>query len=156
MNDCSASNNTRANCQTCLSRSQPEFSTHLEVRITRINVISLAPQGRSNALRGSQARPLDSKGTNDNAIAATSPVMAGINDVPVSMSASDGLQNRKRNVAMARMDSSPGSIEDMDDNDARDDKKRMPVKRACNECRQQKVSAVQHVRQQLRQRNVTC
>lgn len=65
--------------------------------------------------------------------------MAGIN---YAMSASDGLQSRKRNVAMAGIDSSPGSIEDMDDTDARDEKKRQPVKRACNECRQQKVRAV--------------
>lgn len=46
----------------------------------------------------------------------------------------------KRNVAMAGFDSSPGSIDDIDENDAREEKKRQPVKRACNECRQQKVS----------------
>ncbi|RMJ21444.1 Transcription factor [Aspergillus sp. HF37] len=40
---------------------------------------------------------------------------------------------------MAGLDSSPGSIDDIDDADARDDKKRQPVKRACNECRQQKL-----------------
>lgn len=67
--------------------------------------------------------------------------MAGINHASVSTSASDGVQSRKRNVTIAGMDSSPGSIEDMDDNDSRDDKRRQPVKRACNECRQQKVSA---------------
>lgn len=55
------------------------------------------------------------------------------------MPASDSLQGRKRNVTIAGMDSSPGSIEDADDNDGRDDKRRQPVKRACNECRQQKV-----------------
>ncbi|KAJ5132225.1 hypothetical protein N7448_006383 [Penicillium atrosanguineum] len=66
--------------------------------------------------------------------------MAGINHASVAMSASD-VQGRKRNVTIAGMDSSPGSIEDMDDNDSRDDKRRQPVKRACNECRQQKVSA---------------
>lgn len=68
--------------------------------------------------------------------------MAGINHAPVSMSASDSVQGRKRNLTMAGIDSSPGSIEDMDDNDAREEKKRQPVKRACNECRQQKVRAV--------------
>jgi hypothetical protein len=68
--------------------------------------------------------------------------MAGINHASISMSASDGVQGRKRNVTIAGMDSSPGSIEDMDDNDSRDDKRRQPVKRACNECRQQKVSAI--------------
>lgn len=67
--------------------------------------------------------------------------MAGINHASVPTSASDGVQSRKRNVIIAGMDSSPGSIEDMDDNDSRDDKRRQPVKRACNECRQQKVSA---------------
>lgn len=64
--------------------------------------------------------------------------MAGVNHAPLSMPASDGLQGRKRNVTIAGMDSSPGSIEDAEDND-RDDKRRQPVKRACNECRQQKV-----------------
>ncbi|KAJ6131481.1 C6 transcription factor (Leu3) [Penicillium sp. IBT 18751x] len=54
------------------------------------------------------------------------------------MSASD-VQGRKRNVTIAGMDSSPGSIDDMDENDSRDDKRRQPVKRACNECRQQKL-----------------
>lgn len=54
---------------------------------------------------------------------------------------SDSLsQPMKRNVAMAGLDSSPGSIDDIDENDAREEKKRQPVKRACNECRQQKVS----------------
>lgn len=68
--------------------------------------------------------------------------MAGINYASVSMSASDGVQGRKRNVTMAGMDSSPGSIEDVDDNDALEERKRQPVKRACNECRQQKVRAM--------------
>lgn len=64
--------------------------------------------------------------------------MAGIHHAPVSMTASD-MQNRKRNVTMAGIDSSPGSIDDADDIDGRDDKRRQPVKRACNECRQQKL-----------------
>ncbi|PLB34319.1 putative C6 transcription factor (Leu3) [Aspergillus candidus] len=46
---------------------------------------------------------------------------------------------RKRTVAMAGFESSPGSIEDVDDSELRDEKKRQPVKRACNECRQQKL-----------------
>ncbi|KAE8146187.1 hypothetical protein BDV25DRAFT_163009 [Aspergillus avenaceus] len=46
---------------------------------------------------------------------------------------------RKRNVAMAGLDSSPGSIDDVDDSELREEKKRQPVKRACNECRQQKL-----------------
>lgn len=65
--------------------------------------------------------------------------MAGVNHASISMPGSDGLQGRKRNVTIAGMDSSPGSIEDAEDNDGRDDKRRQPVKRACNECRQQKV-----------------
>ncbi|GAB1206626.1 hypothetical protein APSETT445_005316 [Aspergillus pseudonomiae] len=45
---------------------------------------------------------------------------------------------RKRTVAMAGLDSSPGSVDDVEDNELREEKKRQPVKRACNECRQQK------------------
>jgi len=75
----------------------------------------------------------------DNASAGTSPVMAGPNQLPLSLAA-DGVHGRKRNVTIAGIDSSPGSIEDMDDHDAREEKRRQPVKRACNECRQQKVS----------------
>lgn len=52
----------------------------------------------------------------------------------------DGLgQARKRNVTMAGLDSSPGSVDDVEDSELREEKKRQPVKRACNECRQQKV-----------------
>jgi len=51
-------------------------------------------------------------------------------------------QGRKRNASLAGFDSSPASIESPDQNGdeshARDFKRR-PVKRACNECRQQKV-----------------
>ncbi|KAJ5163216.1 uncharacterized protein N7500_005046 [Penicillium coprophilum] len=64
--------------------------------------------------------------------------MAGVNQLPVSVAA-DGVHGRKRNMAIAGIDSSPGSMEDMDDNDAREEKRRQPVKRACNECRQQKL-----------------
>lgn len=110
-----------------------------------INVISLAPLGRSSGAEGSQTQAPDSTARTDNASAVTSPVMSGINHAPVSMSASDGLQGRKRNVTIAGIDSSPGSIEDVDDNDARDDKRRQPVKRACNECRQQKVGAARRI-----------
>ncbi|BAE62845.1 hypothetical protein BDV35DRAFT_370693 [Aspergillus flavus] len=46
---------------------------------------------------------------------------------------------RKRTVAMAGLDSSPGSVDDVEENDLREEKKRQPVKRACNECRQQKL-----------------
>ena len=47
---------------------------------------------------------------------------------------------RKRSAGLAGLESSPGSFVD-DDHHADGDKKRLPgVKRACNECRQQKVS----------------
>lgn len=66
--------------------------------------------------------------------------MAGVNNQVTAPSAAtaDAMSSRKRNVALAGMDSSPGSIDDGEDLD-RDDKRRQPVKRACNECRQQKV-----------------
>ena len=41
---------------------------------------------------------------------------------------------------MAGLDSSPGSIDDVEGQENHEEKKRQPVKRACNECRQQKVS----------------
>lgn len=53
--------------------------------------------------------------------------------------------NRKRNASLAGLDSSPGTIESpeadgSDDGQQHDDRRKQPVKRACNECRQQKVS----------------
>lgn len=45
----------------------------------------------------------------------------------------------KRNLNSAGLDSSPGSVDDHQEGDDGDEKKRQPVKRACNECRQQKV-----------------
>ena len=41
---------------------------------------------------------------------------------------------------MAGLESSPGSVEEFEDSEMREEKRRQPVKRACNECRQQKVS----------------
>ncbi|KAJ5130343.1 uncharacterized protein N7515_006382 [Penicillium bovifimosum] len=64
--------------------------------------------------------------------------MAGVNQMSVSAGA-DGMHGRKRNTTIAGMDSSPGSIDDMEDNESREEKRRQPVKRACNECRQQKL-----------------
>jgi len=71
--------------------------------------------------------------------------------VPISMAASDSMQNRKRNVTIAGIDSSPGSIDDAEDID-RDDKRRQPVKRACNECRQQKVSCCPDLAKTIRRK----
>lgn len=56
---------------------------------------------------------------------------------PVS-SRHSGAVKRKRSSGLAGVESSPGSFAEDDNGDA--DKKRQPgVKRACNECRQQKV-----------------
>lgn len=60
---------------------------------------------------------------------------------PVGADDAGAAAARKRTVAMAGFESSPGSIEDVDDSELREEKKRQPVKRACNECRQQKVSS---------------
>ncbi len=47
----------------------------------------------------------------------------------------------KRNRSVAGLDSSPGSVEDGEGEEGAEDRRRAPgVKRACNECRQQKVS----------------
>jgi hypothetical protein len=55
-----------------------------------------------------------------------------------------GISNRKRNSSLAGFDSSPGTIEspeaDGSEDGHHDDRRKQPVKRACNECRQQKVS----------------
>lgn len=60
---------------------------------------------------------------------------------PIS-SRHNGPPKRKRSAGLAGLESSPGSFIDHDD-DQGDDKKRQPgVKRACNECRQQKVSQI--------------
>lgn len=47
----------------------------------------------------------------------------------------------KRNRSVAGLDSSPGSVDDGEGDEGAEDRRRAPgVKRACNECRQQKVS----------------
>ena len=53
-----------------------------------------------------------------------------------------GAAGRKRDRSLAGLESSPGSVDDgVDDDDAGDERRRTPgVKRACNECRQQKVT----------------
>lgn len=49
-------------------------------------------------------------------------------------------QSRKRDASVAGLDASPGSNESADQNDGDEQQSRKrPVKRACNECRQQKV-----------------
>lgn len=68
--------------------------------------------------------------------ASTSPTS------PASSRHGSGGPKRKRSSVLVGAESSPGSDLDDDHADAADhDKKRQPgVKRACNECRQQKVS----------------
>lgn len=69
-----------------------------------------------------------------NATPLTSPVRVNAK----IHSGASGLVSRKRNGAGAGLDSSPGSIDEIDGGD--EERKRQPVKRACNECRQQKVA----------------
>jgi hypothetical protein len=71
-----------------------------------------------------------------NATPATSPIRSSVHAHALTPAAAAG---RKRNFVGAGFDSSPGSIDDGDD---AEEKKRQPVKRACNECRQQKVSSL--------------
>ncbi|EXJ83289.1 hypothetical protein A1O1_06908 [Capronia coronata CBS 617.96] len=50
------------------------------------------------------------------------------------------VQGHKRNASFAGLESSPASVESLDQNgDGSRDPRRRPVKRACNECRQQKL-----------------
>lgn len=82
-----------------------------------------------------------------NATPLTSPIRHNANihsggQLLGALSGGSSLAGRKRNGVGAGLDSSPGSIDDLDDGDQQDGKKRQPVKRACNECRQQKVSAI--------------
>ncbi|KAI5290145.1 hypothetical protein KEM55_008655, partial [Ascosphaera atra] len=73
----------------------------------------------------------------------TPTLSPGVSANGVFSQASSGLPSpaltgsRKRNIASAGLESSPGS--DGEDGEANGDKKRHPVKRACNECRQQKL-----------------
>lgn len=61
---------------------------------------------------------------------------------PVS-SRHGGATKRKRSAGFGGLESSPGSLIDHDEDHADNEKKRQPgVKRACNECRQQKVGSI--------------
>lgn len=90
-------------------------------------------------LQGAILEPL----AGENASAAPSPVMGGASHPSVSPAVGSDAAGpaRKRTTTMAGLDSSPGSIDDIDGQDNQEEKKRQPVKRACNECRQQKVSS---------------
>lgn len=77
---------------------------------------------------------------NNNTAAVASPIRSGVSHPSVAAAVGLG-PARKRNVAVAGMDSSPGSTDDVEETaEPQEEKKRQPVKRACNECRQQKVS----------------
>jgi len=79
---------------------------------------------------------MDSKAAAAGSLSPTSPVSIR------SHGGANGGPKRKRSsgAVMSPIDSSPGSDHD-DDLDGHPEKKRQPgVKRACNECRQQKVS----------------
>ncbi|KAM0112767.1 hypothetical protein ACP6JB_001505 [Aspergillus fumigatus] len=109
-------------------------------------VLGLASIGGSSSgiggggAQGDILEPTSARNTN-NASAAAGPVMGGTGQSSTSPAVGpDGLgQVKKRTVAMAGLESSPGSVDDVEDNDQREEKKRQPVKRACNECRQQKL-----------------
>ncbi|KAI9826995.1 MAG: hypothetical protein M1819_007089 [Sarea resinae] len=74
----------------------------------------------------------------------SSPSVAGLAGAnggsTIGSPASARLAGRKRGPSIAGLDSSPGSIDDGDGDEGQDDRRRQPgVKRACNECRQQKL-----------------
>ena len=55
----------------------------------------------------------------------------------------DDFLERKRKQSAAGLDSSPGSLDEGGEDEGGDGQRRTPVvKRACNECRQQKVRAL--------------
>lgn len=57
-----------------------------------------------------------------------------------------GVRGRKRTLDNAGLESSPGSGEGDGEGEEQDERRRQPgVKRACNECRQQKVFLFEHV-----------
>ena len=69
---------------------------------------------------------------------------AGLGSPVSERQATSGLSNRKRNASLAGFDSSPGTIDSPEADGSEDGNheggRKQPVKRACNECRQQKVS----------------
>ena len=69
---------------------------------------------------------------------------AGLGSPASERQATSGLSNRKRNASLAGFDSSPGTVESPEADGSEDGNheggRKQPVKRACNECRQQKVS----------------
>jgi hypothetical protein len=66
----------------------------------------------------------------------TSPIRG--NPTPAAAGGFGGV--KRRNVSITGLDSSSGSPEDVEEADTHEERRKQPVKRACNECRQQKVS----------------
>lgn len=75
-------------------------------------------------------------GPTENNTPLASPVRG--NPTPAAAGVFGGV--KRRNVSMTGFDSSPGSPDDIEEVDAHEERRKQPVKRACNECRQQKVS----------------
>jgi hypothetical protein len=70
--------------------------------------------------------------------------VAGLGSPVSERQHTSSITNRKRNASLAGFDSSPGTVESPEAEGSEDgnheDRRKQPVKRACNECRQQKVS----------------
>jgi hypothetical protein len=70
---------------------------------------------------------------------------SGNSSRPIASERPGTIETRKRNSYIAGLDNSPGSVEsaEIDGTESgqqQEEERRHPVKRACNECRQQKVS----------------
>ena len=88
-----------------------------------------------NTAQGPTSLSVQSSANLSNYIGASSNTASPKNSRP------NGGRSQKRNPEAAGLESSPGSVEDANEGGNSDDRKRQPgVKRACNECRQQKVS----------------
>ena len=107
---------------------------------------SLASHGATSGIGGGGGKgdALGSSDTYNDGATAASPRKGSIGHSSAPAAATPGAlaSGKKRNVAVAGLDSSPGSTEDVEDGEPHEEKRRQPVKRACNECRQQKVSSV--------------
>jgi hypothetical protein len=71
---------------------------------------------------------------------------SGNSSRPIASARPGTAESRKRNSLIAGLDNSPGSVDSAEfdgteNGQQQEEERRHPVKRACNECRQQKVSA---------------
>ncbi|KAN0069636.1 hypothetical protein V8E54_011942 [Elaphomyces granulatus] len=117
----------------------PELIGCYEQRVTS----SLASHGATSGIGGGGGNgdALGPSDTFNNGATAASPRKGSIGHSSAPAAATPGgpASGKKRNVAVAGLDSSPGSTEDVEDGEPHGEKRRQPVKRACNECRQQKL-----------------